>query len=151
MAATGATGLRRVRAGELIALAGAACVIVSLFVRSYEGPSGTLSAWDTFDVGVALLIVAALAALALIVATIAERAMAVPVAIEVSTIPLGFAAAIAALVRALSLPGDATSTCFGVWLALAGAILIVLGAWRSTHDEHGSLYPPATPEPRPRP
>ena len=29
---------RKVRGGELLALAGAACVIVSLFVPSYEGP-----------------------------------------------------------------------------------------------------------------
>jgi hypothetical protein len=141
----------RARAGEWLALAGAACVIVSLFERNYDGPSGTLDGWRTFDVGVLLLIAAALAALALFVATIAERATAVPVAIEVSAIPLAFAAAIGALVRALSPPGDATSTCFGVWLALAGAVLILLGAWQATRDEHRSLYPPARPEPRPRP
>ena len=40
--------LRQARGGELLALAGALCVIVSLCLRWYEGPSGTLDAWDTF-------------------------------------------------------------------------------------------------------
>lgn len=143
--------LGRIRAGELVALAGAACVLVSLFVRSYEGPSGTLDAWDTFGPGVVLLLLAALAALALFVTAVSERSTAIPVAVEVATIPLAFAALIAAIVRALERPDGATEVCVGVWLALAGAALILLGAYLAVHDEHGSLYPPATPPPRPRP
>jgi hypothetical protein len=142
---------RRARAGELIALAGAACVIVSLFERTYEGPSGTLDGWDTFDVGVVLLILAALAAIGLFVAAITERSTAIPVALEVATIPVASIAVIAAIVRALERPDGATSVCFGAWLGLAGAVLILLGAWQATRDEHRSLYPPATPDPRPRP
>ncbi len=143
--------LRGLRAGELTALAGAVCVLVSLFVRDYEGPSGTLDAWDTFDVGVVLMLLAALAALGLIVATLTERSTATPVAIEVSAIPLALAATIAALVRALELPGNASEVCFGAWLGLASAALILIGMWQAMRDEHGSLYPPARPEPRPRP
>ncbi|HEV2974759.1 MAG TPA: hypothetical protein VGX69_07135 [Solirubrobacteraceae bacterium] len=143
--------LGRARAGELVALVGAAYVIVSLFVRNYEAPSGRLDAWDTFGVGVALLILAAITAIALFVATVTERSTAIPVALEVTAIPLAFAATIAAIVRSLQRPDGATEVCFGAWLALAGAVLILIGAWRATHDEHRSLYPPATPEPRPRP
>ncbi len=40
--------LSRLRLGELLALAGAICVIVSLFVPWYENSLGKLSAWDTF-------------------------------------------------------------------------------------------------------
>ncbi len=143
--------LGRARVGELVALVGAASVLVSLFVRSYEGPSGALDAWDTFGFGVVLLLLAALAALALFLATVGERSAAIPVALEVSTVPIALAALLAAIVRALERPGGATEACIGVWLALAGAALIALGASLALHDEHGSLYPPASPEPRPRP
>jgi hypothetical protein len=143
--------LARVRGGELLALAGAVCVIVSLFVRSYEGRKGALDAWATFGLGVVLLLLAALMSIALLVLTLFERSAALPVAAEVTLIPLGIAAAIAALVRVLERPDGATMTCVGVWLALAGAVAIFAGAWRSTHDERCSLYPPALPPPRPRP
>ncbi len=143
--------VRRLRVGELTALAGAVCVLVSLFVRDYEGPSGVLDGWDTFDAGVVLMLLAALAGLGLAVATLAERSTAIPVAIEVSAIPLALAAAIAALVRALDKPGGASEVCFGAWLGLAGAALILAGVWQATRDEHSSLYPPARPQPRPRP
>lgn len=143
--------LGRVRAGELIALVGAACVIVSLFVRNYEAPSGTLDAWDTFGAGVALLILVAIAAIGLFAATVTERSTAIPVALEVTAIPLALAAAIGAIVRALERPDGATEVCFGAWLALAGAVLILIGVWQAMRDEHRSLYPPATPDPRPRP
>lgn len=143
--------LARARAGEWIALAGAVCVIVSLFVRNYERPPATLDAWHTFGPGVVLLLLAAIAGLALFVTAVTERTMAIPVAVEVIAMPFALAAVIAAIVRALERPDGASEACFGAWLALAGAVLIFGGAWRATHDEHGPLYPPATPTPRPRP
>jgi hypothetical protein len=141
----------RLRAGELLALAGAVCVIVSLFARNYEAPRGALDAWSTFGVGVVLLLLAVLAAIALSVLTVFERSAALPVAAEVIGIALGFAATIAAIVRAIERPDGATMACVGVWLALAGAVAILVGAWLSLRDEHSSLYSPALPPPRPRP
>jgi uncharacterized membrane protein len=141
--------LRTVRAGELLALAGAACVIVSLFVPSYEGPDGVRKAFDTFGPAVALLLAATAAAIGLFGATLSERSTAVPVAVTVWTILLGFIATIAALVRVLERPDHATAVCSGPWLALAGALAIFLGAWRATHDERGSRYSPAMPPTRP--
>jgi uncharacterized membrane protein YiaA len=143
--------LGRVRAGELLALAGAACIVVSLFERWYEGPAGTLDAWDTFGPAVVLLILAALAAIGLFVATLLERAPVIPVVVEVSTVPLALAATIAAIVRVLERPDGATSVCVGAWLALAGAVAVLVGAWYAMRDEHRGLYRPATPAPRPRP
>jgi hypothetical protein len=143
--------LGRVRAGELLALAGAACIIVSLFERSYEGPSGTLDAWDTFGPGVVLLLLATVAGIGLFAAALTERTPVIPVAVEVSTIPFALAASIAAIVRVLERPHGATSVCVGAWLALAGAVAILVGAWQATRDERRRLYPPATPDPRPRP
>ena len=143
--------LARVRGGELLALAGAVCVIVALFERCYEGPAGALDGWDTFGVGVVLLLLASVAAIALFVVTVFERSVALPVAVEVTMLPVALAALIAALVRALERPDGATEVCFGAWLALAGAAAILAGAWQSLRDEHRSLYDPATPPPRPRP
>jgi drug/metabolite transporter (DMT)-like permease len=144
--------LRRIRAGELLALVGAACVIISTFVPSYEVPTReSLNAWDTFGAGVVLLLLAALGALWLIFSALRERSPALPVVAGVWCVPLGIAAVIAALVRLLERPQHAMSVCAGPWLALAGAVTILAGGWRSIHDERRSLYRPANPEPRPTP
>ena len=70
--------LRRMRSGELIALAGAICLIVALALPWYENSQGKLSAWATFGVAVALLILAAAGALVLAIATVTERTAAIP-------------------------------------------------------------------------
>jgi drug/metabolite transporter (DMT)-like permease len=143
--------LKRLRLGELLALAGAICVIVSLFERSYEAPVGSLDAWETFGPGVVLLLAAVCAALAMVLSALTERSPALPVSTAVWCVLLGFVAVIAAIVRALERPDHATAVCIGAWLALAGAVAILLGAWQALRDERPSLYEPATPEPRPRP
>jgi hypothetical protein len=143
--------LRRVRVGELLALLGAACVIVSLVEPWYEGALGRLDAWDTFGPAVVLLMAAACAALALVLSNLAERSPALPVSLAVWSVLLGLIAVIAAVVRVLERPDHATSLCAGAWLALAGAVAILAGAWQSVRDERTSLYEPASPEPRPRP
>ena len=143
--------LRRLRLGESLALVGAICVIVSLFVRSYEGPAGSLNAWNTFGPGVVLLLTAVCGALAMVLSALTERSTALPVATAVWCVALGLLAVIAALVRVLERPDHATEVCFGAWLALAGAVAILLGAWQALRDERPSLYKPARPEPRPRP
>ncbi|MGO9319244.1 MAG: hypothetical protein ACLQBY_00300 [Solirubrobacteraceae bacterium] len=143
--------LKQLRLGELLALAGAICVIVSLFERSYEGPAGSLDAWNTFGPGVVLELAAVCAALAMVISALVERSPALPVSTAVWCVLLGLIAVIAALVRALERPDGATEVCLGAWLALAGAVAILAGAWQALRDERPSLYKPARPEPRPRP
>jgi hypothetical protein len=143
--------LRQLRVGETLALVGAVCVIVSLFVRNYYGPAGYLDAWNTFGPGVVLLLVAVCAALAMVISALTERSPALPVSTAVWCVLLGLVATIAALVRALERPDNVTEVCFGTWLALAGAVAILLGAWLALRDERPSLYTPTRPEPRPRP
>jgi len=143
--------LRRVRVGELLALAGAVCVFVSLFLPSYRRATGLLDGWDTFGPAVALLLAAAVAACVLVVCNLMERTTAVPVAAAVWTFLFGLVAIVAAVVRLLERPEHVTGVCSGAWLALAGAVLIFLGAWWSMWDERRSLYEPASPEPRPGP
>jgi uncharacterized membrane protein HdeD (DUF308 family) len=141
----------RLRAGELLALIGAACVFVSVFVRSYQNSSGDLTGLDTFGPTVALMLLAAVAALVLAFATITERSSALPIGVTVWTIVFGIVAVVAAIVRVLERPDHATRVCAGAWLALAGAVAILLGAWLSLRDERGSLYDDASPEVRPPP
>jgi drug/metabolite transporter (DMT)-like permease len=143
--------VRRVRVGELLALAGAVCVIVSLFLASYQRATGRLDAWDTFGPAVALLLAAAVAACVLVVSNLMERTTAVPVAAAVWTFLFGLLAIVAAVIRLIERPDHVTEVCAGAWLALAGAVLIFLGAWWSIWDERPSLYEPASPEPRPDP
>jgi hypothetical protein len=143
--------LRRLRSGELLALAGAICVIVSLFVRWYEGPLGELDAWDTFGPGVVLLLSATAGALALVFSALTERTTALPVSIAVWCVALGLLGVIAAVVRVIERPDHATRVCIGAWLALAGSVAILAGAWLTLRDEHTSLYAPAEPPVRPRP
>lgn len=140
--------LRRLRLGELLATAGAVCLIISLTLPWYENAEGKLSAWSTFGPAVVLLMLAAIAALALLLATITERTPALPVAAAVWGVLFGLIAVVAALVRVLERPDHATSLCAGTWLALVGAVAILLGAWQSIRDERTSRYQPARPEAR---
>jgi hypothetical protein len=141
----------RLRGGELLALIGAACVIASVFVRGYQNANGDLSGLDTFGPAVALMLIAAASALVLVVATITERSSAIPIAAAVWTVLLGLIAVIAALVRVLERPEHATRVCAGSWLALGGAVAILVGAWLSLGDERTSRYHPVSPETRPPP
>jgi prepilin signal peptidase PulO-like enzyme (type II secretory pathway) len=140
--------LSRPRLGELVALLGAACVIVALTRRWYETPEGNLSAWATFGPAVVLLMLAALAAIALALATVTERSTALPVAISVWSVLLGLIALVSAVVRLLERPHHASALCAGAWLAFAGVLLILIGSWQSMRDERGGRYPPASPKPR---
>jgi hypothetical protein len=144
--------LRRLRAGELLALLGATLVLVSLLLPWYGGSTmGTLSAWDSFGAALVLMIAAALAALAVAASALTERSTALPVSVAVWSVVVGLPGLAAAIVRVLERPDNATSLCAGAWLALAGAIAIPLGGWLTLRDEHASLYEPAEPPPRPRP
>jgi prepilin signal peptidase PulO-like enzyme (type II secretory pathway) len=138
--------LSRLRLGELLATAGAVCLVVALTLPWYENAEGKLSAWSTFGPAVVLLMLAAIAALALFLATVTERTPALPVATAVWSVLFGLIAVVAAIVRVLERPDHATMLCAGAWLALVGAVMILLGAWQSIRDERTSRYEPATPE-----
>jgi uncharacterized membrane protein HdeD (DUF308 family) len=147
----------RLRLGELTVLVGAVLLIVSLTRPWYETsfgnpPLGNLDFWDTFGPAAALLLAALAAALTLVVAALTEReSPALPVSSAVWCVLLGLAGLIAAIVRLLERPDHASSLCTGPWLALAGALATLLGAWEVLRDERPSRYRPASPEPRPRP
>jgi prepilin signal peptidase PulO-like enzyme (type II secretory pathway) len=140
--------VRRLRLGDLLALAGAVCLIVALTLPWYENATGKLDAWSTFGPAVVLLMPAAIAALALVLTTVTERTPALPVATAVWCVLFGLIAVLAAIVRVLERPDHATSLCAGAWLALVGAVAMLAGSWWSISDERTSQYEPARPEPR---
>ncbi|HEY8304000.1 MAG TPA: hypothetical protein VIG42_05355 [Solirubrobacteraceae bacterium] len=140
--------ISRMRLGETAALAGAICIAVALTLPWYENLEGKLSAWSTFGPAVVLLMLAALAALGLTLATVTERSPAFPVAAAVWGTLFGILGLIAAVIRVLERPHNATTLCAGAWLAFVGALLVTAGSWQSMRDERTSRYPPATPEPR---
>ncbi|HEU0249215.1 MAG TPA: hypothetical protein VFR48_00695 [Solirubrobacteraceae bacterium] len=140
--------LGRLRVGEILALIGALGVIFSFTLDWYENAERSFDAFDTFGPAVVLLLLSAVVALILIVTTVTERSTALPVAAAVWSTLFGLVAVIAAIVRLLERPQGATSLCAGVWVALAAALLILVGSWQSMRDERTSRYPPATPEPR---
>jgi hypothetical protein len=143
--------LRRLRSGELLALAGAVCVIFALTRPWYEAAGRNLGAWATFGPAVALLMLSAAGALALVVATITERSTALPVAAAVWGTTLGIVGVVAGVVRVLERPENATALCAGAWLALVGAVAILVGCWQSMRDERTERYPPSDAEARPLP
>jgi hypothetical protein len=140
--------LRHLRPGELLAAAGAVCLVVALALPWYENAEGKLSAWSTFGPAVVLLILATIAALLLFFATLSERSPALPVAAGVWSVVFALAGLVAAIVRVLERPDHASTLCAGAWLALVGAVAMLAGSWWSISDERTSLYEPATPEPR---
>jgi hypothetical protein len=142
---------KQLRLGELLALAGAICIGISLVEPWYEGLLGKLDAWDTFGPGMALVLACLCAALAMVISALGERSAALPVSSAVWSVLLGATGLIAAIVRVLDLPAHASSLCAGAWLGLAGTAAVLLGAWLVLRDERPSLYQPAHPEPRARP
>lgn len=148
--------LRRLRAGELVALAGAVCAIVALALPWYggaaggsgAGAAGRLDAWSTFGPAIVLLLIAVLAALVLVLANLFEHNPATPVASAVWSTFFGLVASVCALVRIFERPDGATGLQAGAWLALAGAVAIVVGGWQSMRDERPGLYEPVSPEAR---
>jgi hypothetical protein len=136
------------RVGEWLALTGAIGVAVSLALPWYEAPQHSLDAWETFGAAVVLVMLAALAGIALMGATLTERSPALPVATAVWGTALGLVGVIAAIVRLLERPDGATALCAGAWVAFGGVLLVLAGAWQSMRDERSHRYPPAAPEPR---
>jgi H+/Cl- antiporter ClcA len=143
--------VRRLRSGELLALAGAILLVVSFTRPWYEGGGRDLDAWQTFGPAVLLLILAALAGLALALATVTERSTALPVAAAIWGTLFGILGTIAAIVRVLERPSFSTTLCAGAWLALAGAVAVLAGSWQSMRDERTHRYEPTRVEPRPPP
>jgi hypothetical protein len=126
---------RRLRPAELLALGMGVLLAVSLFLPWYQLPGGREDAWSALTVAEVPAALAALVAIALVAATLVQRSPALPVALAVWTTALGLVSVLVLAVRTAVLPGMATDRCYGLWLALAASIGVVLAGCLSMRDE----------------
>ena len=128
--------LRRLRAGDWITTAAGAALLVSLFLPWYgEGGGETLTAWQALTISDVVLALVGLVAVALLVVTATQPVPAVPLALACLVTLLGTVATIVVLARVGSLPGDADSREWGLWLGLAAALGVAAGGLISMRDE----------------
>jgi hypothetical protein len=127
--------LNRVRPSEFVAGFGGLLLGVAMFLPWFEFRSGNLDAWSAFTVIELPLGLAAVAGLTLFWLTLTRASPALPVAAGVWTSLLGLIATLCVVLRVLDHPAGSFDTCFGVWLGLAGALLVLLGAWLGINDE----------------
>jgi hypothetical protein len=148
--------LRRLRHGEWIAGIAGTALLVALFLDWYSADGGaTANAWESFAVADVVFALAALMGIALALAAVTQRSPAVPQTISSLTVPVAFVAAVLVVIYALSLPDGASGRELGLYLGIAGALGVLVGAWRSMGDQS---FPKAaapqvevTPLPAPKP
>ena len=122
--------LRRLRHGEWMAGTAGAVLLVSLFLDWYGA-----NAWDTFVATDVVLAISALMGIALALATATQRSPAVPQALSALIVPVALVAAVLVVIHTISLPDGADGRDIGLWLGLAGAVGVLVGAWRSMGDQ----------------
>lgn len=127
--------LRRLRAGEWIAAASGSALLVSLFLPWYGGAGQTLSAWESLAALDVLLAFVASTGVLLLIVTAAQGVPAVPIALSAFVLLAGLFGVLLVLIRLLAVPGEGLGREWGVWLALAGAAGIVVGAALAMRDE----------------
>jgi hypothetical protein len=135
--------MRRLRDGEWLAGGGGVALLASLFLDWYGGGS----AWASLAVVDVVLAALALVPIALAVLQATRRSPALPVAFSVLTVPAGALATLLIVFRILVPPGSDTVSDVhrGAWLALAAAIVILVGGWRSMRVERiPGASPPRT-------
>lgn len=126
--------LRRLRAGEWIAAISGTVLVVSLFLPWY-GDGDDQSAWEALAVNDVVLAFVGLFGVALLVVTATQRTAALPLGLDALVTLFALIGVVLVLVRVAWLPGVAETREAGLWLALAGALGVVAGAWLAMADE----------------
>jgi peptidoglycan/LPS O-acetylase OafA/YrhL len=149
---------RRIDAGAMVAAAGAVLLLVSLFLDWYGNGDDGVNAWTIFEV-----IDLFLAGIALIaIATFLRRSGVHPRLPDAPLLLLGTAALVLVFSQIVNHPPRLAALESelepGAWLALAGAALLLAGAFMSVARvsfavsvEHRERSPSAAPAPAPDP
>jgi hypothetical protein len=148
--------MRRLRAGEWLAAAGAVALLVALLLPWYgaRARSETLTGFESFSVIDVLLVALAALAFALVALQGTRDTPAAPVGAAVLTATFGILGVLLVLYRLLNQPGpnEFIDVRAGAWLGLAATLAIAAGGWRSVATERvGGLPPGPEPELRPTP
>ena len=132
--------LRRLRPAEWVMTAGAAALVVALFLPWYELPSTTrLDAWEAFTAVDVILFACAAVGLLAVFLQATQDTPALPVVASVAATWAGLPAVVLVLVNALDRSDRFTASCYGLWVGLAGAVAMLAGAWWATRDERTGL------------
>lgn len=133
--------LRRLRAGEWIAVLSGMALLASLFLPWYRTclPGGRcdedLSGWQALAITDVILAAIALAAIGLFVVTATQATSAVPIAYGSLLFLASMVTGVLTMVRVLSLPDVASGRAAGIWIGLAAAVGITSGAVLAMRDE----------------
>jgi len=127
--------LRRLRSGEWIAGVSGLVLLVALFLPWYSDDGGSRTGWQSLGALDVVLAVVALAAIAIPIVTALERVPAVPLAHESLTTLAGVVALLLVLIRVLNMPDWASGREWGLWLALAATLGVVVGGLLAMRDE----------------
>jgi hypothetical protein len=114
--------LRRVRAWDWLTGVAGLVLLVSLFLPWYSADGRSATGWESFTVIDVILALAALAGLALLIATATQRTAAIPQALASSIAPLLLVAAVLAVIRLLNVPGEADTREVGMWIGTLAAL-----------------------------
>jgi hypothetical protein len=132
--------LRRLRAGEWVASASGALLLLSLFLPWYEAGGENLTAWESLSLVDVLLALVAASAIVLPFVTASQRVPAVPIALAAFVAIAGMVGLVLVLSRLASLPDGADGREWAIWLALACVLGLMTGAAFAMRDER--LSPP---------
>ena len=142
--------LRRVRSSDWLAAFAGLVLLGSMFLHWY----GTSNAWRAFSVVDLVLLLAALFAIAIPVASATQRSGAIPQSISTVGILPGLAAMILVVYRVLDPPGGGHREA-GVWIGLAAVLALFVATYRAVADPRqpglSTSEIEITPLPAPRP
>jgi hypothetical protein len=125
--------LRRLRAGEWVAAASGVALLVSLFLPWYGPQSAT--AWESLSAIDVLLAFVAATGVLLAIVTAAQRVAAIPIALSALVALAAIVGVLLVLFRMLDIPDGASGREWALWLGLAGAAGIVVGALMAMREE----------------
>jgi hypothetical protein len=132
--------LRRLRAGEWIAAASGAALLVSLFLPWYGAGGEDATAWEAFAAIDVVLALVAASGVAVAPVTASQRVPAVPIAFAACVSLVALIGLVLVLVRLANLPGGFDGREWGLWLALVAAAALVAGGGLAMRDER--ISPP---------
>jgi hypothetical protein len=132
--------LRRLRVGEWITALAGVVLLASLFAPWYgaDGDGSGTSGYESLAVLDIVLSLIAVAAVALAVITAGQRLPAVPLTWNVFLVFAGMLGVVLVLIRVADLPDGADAREWGLWLGLAGAVGILIGALIALRDDRHS-------------